>query len=107
MSMALRASTYIAMAGALAGLQARAAATKQPAAVLRALVPSMGSQETADRYLTLLEMTSEYNRAHPGAPVDLVRQGTDFSSMRELIASHLAGSLPDLALVEPSELPAM
>lgn len=56
-------------------------------------------QALVDRYNALIQS--------PSARVRLVRRGEDFSALRDLMALHLAGDTPELALIECSELSAI
>lgn len=86
---------------ALAG-HARAAPS---GAAVRLLVPQSPYLSSADEELKAL--VTEYNAAHPEARVEILSRGQDFSSLKELVAFHLAGDPPELAAVESSELPAL
>lgn len=51
----------------------------------------------------LKEIVSDFN-AKGGTRVELQQKGEFFESLREIISSHYAGELPDLALVQISDL---
>ncbi|MCM2322916.1 MAG: extracellular solute-binding protein [Oligoflexia bacterium] len=89
---------------AVPGALAASAPIPDPPA-LRFLLPHALFSQSGDQELkTLVE---EYNRAHPKGKVELLFRGENFSSLKELVAFHLAGDLPELAAVETSELPAV
>lgn len=48
---------------------------------------------------------AEYNRLHPETRVELERKGRGFSTLKELMVAHFAGSAPAIAMIEPSEIP--
>lgn len=52
-------------------------------------------------------LVEEYQRSHSGTQIQLLRRGANFSCLKELVALHLAGDLPELALVETSEIPSL
>jgi ABC-type glycerol-3-phosphate transport system substrate-binding protein len=69
------------------------------------LLPSFPHSVSGDR--ALANQVEAFNRQNPATPVRLVRRGEDFSSLRELMARKLAGDLPDIAAIAPSELQAV
>lgn len=66
---------------------------------VRVLLP--GGQEEVSALI------AEYNAKNPPAPVELVRRGEEYSSLKDLIASRLAGMPPDVAGIECAEAPAL
>lgn len=70
---------------------------------VRFLIPQSRYSETADQELYAL--VQQYNSGHPGVHVELVRRGSDYSSLKELVAFQLAGDTPEIAVIETSELP--
>ena len=53
------------------------------------------------------EIVKKYNESHTDYPVQLLWRGEDFSSTKELIAQHLAGSAPEISAIEYTEFPAI
>ncbi|MGZ3696958.1 MAG: hypothetical protein ACXWP5_02595 [Bdellovibrionota bacterium] len=87
----------ITLASLSPGLAAAASSSPTP---VRLLLPRATTQLDAQFDL----LVRDYNKLHPGTPAELLRRGEGFSSVRELMAMSLAGDLPDLAAIEPSEL---
>ncbi len=56
---------------------------------------------------TFASIVKEYNERHAPERVEIVRGGDEFSSLKEVIASRLAGIVPDVVAVECSEIPAL
>lgn len=52
----------------------------------------------------LTQIISEYNAKNPIAQVQLINRGTDFSSLRELIAMYFSENPPEIAAIEASEI---
>ena len=48
-----------------------------------------------------------YNVEHSDTVIEVIHGGDNFSSLKEVITAKMAGSLPDLALVECTEIPAL
>ncbi|OFZ41227.1 MAG: hypothetical protein A2070_03865 [Bdellovibrionales bacterium GWC1_52_8] len=82
-----------------------ASPSPSPAVPVRFLVPN--TAHTLEAQPVLAGIIEEYNRAHPQAPVSLIRRGEEYSSIQELIATELAGSTPELATLEYTEIPAI
>lgn len=53
------------------------------------------------------DATKEFNSKNPDSQVELIRRGGSFQSLRNIIASHYAGTLPDFALINESDLPTL
>ncbi|MCM2278261.1 MAG: extracellular solute-binding protein [Oligoflexia bacterium] len=81
----------------------RAAGMDRPA--VRFLLPHAPYSQDGDR--ALKEIVDQFNRARPENRVELLFRGEHFSSLKDLVAAHLAGDPPELATVEISELPAI
>lgn len=69
------------------------------------MVPHATYAPEADRELTAI--VEEYNKSSPEQAVELVWRGENFSSIKNLVTLQLAGDLPEIASVEPSELAAL
>lgn len=52
-------------------------------------------------------LVTGYNALHPAGTVELVRRGSDYSSLRDSVSSQMAGQPPDLFVVELSETAAL
>ncbi len=79
---------------------------------LRMLIPSDGGTHELQR--ELITIAENYRRTHPEEnPVEIImgggggEGGENFSSLKELVTTQLAGSPPDLAAVECSEVEAL
>lgn len=70
---------------------------------VKILLPSESFQLTSEKAFSAI--VDEYNQTHPTQAVEIIRKGGAHSSLKELIALHLAGTPPDLAAIEASELP--
>ncbi|OFZ18724.1 MAG: hypothetical protein A2X94_05930 [Bdellovibrionales bacterium GWB1_55_8] len=72
---------------------------------VRFLLPLSALPGSAQTEFTAI--IERYNRLHPDGRVQLIRRGDQYSSLRELIAMFLAGDIPEIALIEASEGPAI
>jgi ABC-type glycerol-3-phosphate transport system substrate-binding protein len=55
----------------------------------------------------LQALVTGYNALHPAGTVELVRRGSEYSSLRDSVSSQMAGQPPDLFVVELSEIAAL
>ena len=55
----------------------------------------------------LQALVTGYNALHPAGTVELVRRGSEYSSLRDSVSSQMAGQPPDLFVVELSETAAL
>jgi sn-glycerol 3-phosphate transport system substrate-binding protein len=87
---------------ALAASGANLAEKSRP---IRFLMPPAPFSIEGDK--ALISLIGEYNKAHPDSPVEILNQGRNFSSLKELIAFYLAGDAPEIAAIEETELQAL
>ncbi len=87
------------------GVLAGWAAVPPSHAVVRFLVPQSLSPSGAEREIGRL--VDEYNARNPDAPVELLLRGGDYTTLRETLSARLAGSVVDIAAIEPSEAEAL
>ncbi len=83
-------------------------AAQSGAPLCRVLLPSLSSSQLSSEK-ALNRLIEEHNQT-PGAeprPIEILRRGTDFSSLKELTVAAMAGTTPDLAAIEASEMPAL
>lgn len=52
----------------------------------------------------LSEVVRQFNSSQSGYRVELTRRGTPFQNLRSIIASHYAGDLPDLVLINEADV---
>jgi len=76
-------------------------ASPTPVSPIRMLIPNHAY--SLEAHPVLAGLIEDYNRQHPQAPVSLIRRGEEYSSIRELIATQLAGSIPEIGTVEYTE----
>lgn len=72
---------------------------------LKILMPRMGSHPGFEPEWT--RALEQFKSTHPEWPLQIVRRGEGMSALREVMASFLASDLPDLTLIEETELPAL
>jgi len=88
---------------------APAAGAETPAKSVTFLLP--GNSFSLKTQKEIAGIVTQYNQRiakdNPAARVKILHRGEDFSSLRDLIAMHLAGILPDLAVIEIDEFPAV
>ena len=86
------------------GIATARAATPAP---ITLYLPIHSHDAPADR--ELIQLIERYNRDAPGTHpvVEVQRKGSEFSSLRETVSAQIAGIAPDLAQIEPSEIPTL
>ncbi|MBI3556665.1 MAG: hypothetical protein HY074_10415, partial [Deltaproteobacteria bacterium] len=68
---------------------------------LRVLVP-LEASAPFDHAMT--EIVKDFNTSHSKFIVEVIKGGSSFQSLRAIIADHYANDLPDLALINNSDL---
>ncbi len=71
---------------------------------LRVLVP-LEASAPFDHAMT--EIVKDFNATHSKFMVEVIKGGSSFQSLRAIIADHYANDLPDLALINNSDLPTL
>ncbi|MEK6580547.1 MAG: extracellular solute-binding protein, partial [Bdellovibrionota bacterium] len=72
---------------------------------IRFLVPTGPYSLKAER--ALASVVEDFNRLNPGVKVTILKRGDEFSTLKELMALHLAGDPPEIAAIEPAEFGAI
>lgn len=55
----------------------------------------------------LEDLAKEFNSTHSHVQVELIKSGSSFQNLRNVIAAHYANDLPDLAMINTSDLPTL